>query len=59
MPECKYGQCRMVNLCKTHCVRASLERDGWVLGNDNQLVKKAPLTLPEPKAGGASTCAQK
>ncbi len=34
---CPYGQCRMRNLCHTHCVRAALEEDGWYLGADGQL----------------------
>lgn len=29
MVTCPYGQCTMRNLCKSHCVRKALERDGW------------------------------
>jgi hypothetical protein len=37
--RCPYGQCTMVNLCKTHCVRQALERDGWTRGPDGSLQK--------------------
>jgi hypothetical protein len=27
----------MRNLCRTHCVREALERDGWILADDGTL----------------------
>ncbi len=29
MTACQYDRCRMVNLCKRHCVRKAMENDGW------------------------------
>jgi len=37
--KCPYGECRMRNLCRTYCVRKSLEDNGWRLNVDGDLEK--------------------
>lgn len=36
---CPYGECRMVNLCRNHCVRKALEDNGWRLNTQGDLEK--------------------
>ena len=44
MTICPYGKCRMVNLCKgDHCVRAALERDGYMPADDGHLERMNDL----------------
>lgn len=38
--SCPYGECRMRNLCRGHCVRKALERDGWDLQPDGDIKKR-------------------
>lgn len=40
--NCPYGQCRMRNLCRSHCVRQALEKDGWDLQPDGDLKARQP-----------------
>lgn len=48
---CPYGQCRMANLCKQHCVRKALEDKGWKINADGDLqrIENTPKSDPVNK----------